>query len=150
MARKKHIGAEHVRESDKTMGVEVLRTDKTLFVASMNESAGENLDAAPCKTMAEVFQTFRPNLDVSVTSEDGAAVSSNLRFERMADFQPENVIAQTPSLKAIHQELLILKDLLNQLKSNKVLRKAVDSPEERASMLKGFRAAGVALGVKEI
>jgi hypothetical protein len=150
VAIQKHIGGEHVRENDMTMPVEILGTDKTLFVAAMSEAAGENLDPIPCKTMSEVFQNFRPNVDISVEAEDGSIASSNLRFERVADFQPEAVIAQTPSLKALHQEMLVIKDLLNQLKSNKVLVRAVDSSDDRAAMLNGFKAAGAALGVKEV
>ena len=149
MPRKKFIGAEHVREADLTMGVEILKTDKTLFVAPMNDQAGDNAVPVQCKTMSDVFAQFRPQADISVEGEEGSASDAALRFERMTDFLPESVIAQSPTLKAMQAELAALKDLMNQLRNNKTLRKAVDSPEERPILLKGIRAARAALGVKE-
>ena len=49
---------------------------------------------------------------------------------------------------AQHTELLLLKDLMNQLRNNKSLRKAVDSPD-RDVLIKGIQAARAAIGVKE-
>jgi predicted component of type VI protein secretion system len=147
--KKKFIGAEHVREESLTMGVEVLKTDKTLFVAPMNDEAGENPQPIQCRTISEVFDTFRPKAEISVEAEDGSTSDDEIRFERVADFLPDSVIAQSPTLKAIQTELVVLKDLLNQLRNNKTLRRAVDSPQEREILVKGMQHARAALGAKE-
>ncbi len=130
------------------MGVEILDTNKTLFVAPLNEEAGENPQPVQCKTMSEVFTNFRPKVDISVEGEDGATSEAEVRFNRIMDFLPESVIAQSPALKAMHTELLLLKDLMNQLRNNKSLRKAVDSPD-REILVKGIQAARAAIGAQE-
>jgi type VI secretion system ImpB/VipA family protein len=147
--KQKFIGAEHVRDNVLTMGVEVLKTDKTLFVAPMNDEAGENPQPVQCRTMSEVFANFRPKADISVETEDGSTSDAEIRFERLADFLPDQVVEQSPTLKAIQTELVVLKDLLNQLRNNKTLRRAVDSPQEREILLKGIQHARAALGAKE-
>ena len=147
--KKKFIGAEHVRDNDLTMGVEVLKTDKTLFVAPMNSEAGQDPKPIPCKTVSEVFSTFQPKADITVEAEDGSTSDSEIRFERIAEFLPDSVVAQSPTLKAIQTELVVLKDLLNQLRNNQNLRKAVDSSQDRGNLLKGLQYGRAALGVKE-
>jgi len=144
--KQKFIGAEHVREVDLTMGVEILDTNKTLFVAAMNDQAGENPQPIECKTMADVFNTFRPKVDISVETPDGSTSDAEIRFNRVADFNPQSVIDQSPALKSMHTELLLLKDLMNQLRNNKSLRKAVDTPAEREILIKGIQAARAAIG----
>jgi predicted component of type VI protein secretion system len=146
--KQKFIGAQHEREEDLTMGVEILDTNKTLFVAPMNDQAGDNPEPIQCRTMSEVFTTFRPKAEISVEAEDGGMSDSEIKFDRVADFLPQNVIDQSPALKALHTELLLLKDLMNQLRNNKNLRKAVDSPD-REVLIKGIQAARAAIGVKE-
>jgi len=146
--KQKFIGAQHEREADLTMGVEILDTNKTLFVAAMNEQAGENPEPIQCRTMSEVFETFKPKVEISVEDEEGANSDAEIKFNRVADFLPESVIDQSPQLKAQHTELLLLKDLMNQLRNNKSLRKAVDSPD-REVLIKGIQAARAAIGIKE-
>ena len=148
MPKQKFIGAQHEREADLTMGVEILDTNKTLFVAAMNDQAGENPEPIQCRTMSEVFDTFKPKAEISVESEDGATSDAEIKFNRVGDFLPESVIEQSPALRAQHTELLLLKDLMNQLRNNKSLRKAVDSPD-RDVLIKGIQAARAAIGVKE-
>jgi predicted component of type VI protein secretion system len=145
--KQKFIGAEHVREVDLTMGVEILDTNKTLFVAAMNDQAGDNPQPIQCKTMSEVFNTFRPQAEISVETEDGSTADADIKFNRVSDFLPENVIAQSAALKAMNTELLLLKDLMNQLRNNKSLRKAVDSPD-REVLIKGIQAARAAIGAQ--
>ncbi len=145
MAKERFIGAQHQRENDLTMGVEILDTNKTLFVAAMNENAGENPQPVECKTMADVFNTFRPKVEISVESPDGSTSDQEIKFERMADYTPDAVIAQSPALKAMQTELLLLKDLMNQLRNNRSLLKAVDSPDKEA-LVKGIQAARAAIG----
>ena len=149
MPERKFIGAEQVRDNDLTMGVQVLKTDKTLFVAPMNDEAGENPQPVQCKTMSEVFANFRPKADISVEAEDGSTSDAEIRFERINDFLPDSVIAQSPTLKAIQTELAVLKDLLSQLRNNNTLRRGVDSAEERQALVKGLQIGLAALGVKE-
>ena len=146
---KKFIGAEHVREKDLTLGVEVLDTNKTLFVAPLNGEAGDDTKPVECRTMGDVFTQFRPGVEVSVTGEDGTPVQDEILFEQVSDFLPESVIAQSPTLKSLHTEMLLLKDMLFQLRNNQTLRRAVDTPAEREVLVKGLRAARTAIGVKE-
>lgn len=145
MPKPRFIGAEHVRETDLTMGVEILDTNKTLFVAALNERAGEDPQPISCRTIEEVFSTFQPKMEVAVTDEEGNSADETLAFKQVADFAPEEVIAQSPSLKALHQELLLLKDMLQQLRKNTTLRKTIDSPS-REVLIRGIRAARDASG----
>lgn len=140
MPKPKFIGAEHVREVDLTQGVEILDTNKTLFVAALNEHAGEDSQPVACKTMEEIFSTFQPKAEVSITDAEGNSKDATLRFQQVSDFSPDAVIDQSEDLKAIQQELLLLKDMLQQLRKNNQLRKTIDS-ENREILVQGIKAA---------
>ncbi len=148
MPKQRFIGAEHVREVDLTMGVEILDTNKTLFVSALNEKAGEDPQPVSCKTIEEVFERFQPKMEVPVTDEEGSTTEEELEFKQVSDFTPDAVITQSTQLRAVQQELLLLKDMLQQLRKNTPLRKAIDS-SDRETLIRGLQEALKAAGGAE-
>jgi hypothetical protein len=149
MAKMKHFGADHVKEIDDSMSVEILDSNRTIFVAPLNEAAGEEPELTRCRSMPEVFQTFRPSVEIEVRNDQGETEMTNIRFGAVKDFAPEAVIAQSPTLESQKNEKLILAEFLKNLKANATLRKTLADPEQREQLLTGLRAALDALGGAE-
>lgn len=146
MAKLKHFGADHVKEIDDSMSVEILDSNRTIFVAPLNEGAGEEPDLTRCQSMTEVFQTFRPSVEIEARNDQGESEMTSIRFGAVKDFAPDAVIAQSPTLEAQKNEKLILAEFLKNLKSNATLRKTLADPEQRDQLLAGLKAALDALG----
>ena len=93
----------------------------------------------------DVFNHFKPQIDVEFTDSDGAAKEEKLAFNNLADFGTKGIVAQSEFL----QDLTIQKDqffkIIKQLKSNKLLRKALENPETKEATLNAIYAL-----VKEI
>lgn len=146
MAKLKHFGADHVKEIDASMTVEILDSNRTIYVAPLNEAAGEEPELTRCRSMPEVFQTFKPAAEIEVRNDQGESTMTNIRFGAVKDFSPESVISQSPTLEAQQNEKLVLAEFLKNLKSNATLRKTLADPEQREQFLNGLKAAFDALG----
>ena len=68
----------------------------------------------------DVFNHFKPQIDVEFTDSDGAAKEEKLAFNNLADFGTKGIVAQSEFL----QDLTIQKDqffkIIKQLKTGKI------------------------------
>ncbi len=149
MAKMKHMFAEHIKELDDSMAVEILDSNRTIFVAPLNESAGEEPELTNCRNTKDVFEKFKPMAEVEVKNDQGESESADLHFNQVKDFSVDSVIAQSKTLESIRNENLILKEFLKSVGSNATLRKALSDGTQRDQLLNGFKAALAALGGEE-
>ncbi len=93
----------------------------------------------------DVFNHFQPKIDVEFTDSDGTGKEEKLSFNNIADFGTKGIVAQSEFLK----DLTVQKDqffkIIKQLKSNKLLRKALENAETKEATLNAIYAL-----VKEI
>lgn len=88
----------------------------------------------------DVFNHFRPEIDVDFEDTGGRTKKEKLSFHNLADFGSKGLIAQSSVLK----DLTIQKDqyfkIIKQLKSNNLLRKALANPETKLAVLNAIYA----------
>ncbi len=93
----------------------------------------------------DVFNHFQPQIDVEFTDSEGAGKEEKLSFNNLADFGTKGIVAQSEFL----QDLTVQKDqffkIIKELKSNKLLRKALENPDTKEATLNAIYAL-----VKEI
>ncbi|MCL1592761.1 MAG: type VI secretion system contractile sheath small subunit [Actinomycetia bacterium] len=128
------------------MAVEILDSNRTIFVAPLNENAGEEPVLTQCKSTAQVFATYEPGVEIEVKNDQGESETDAIRFNAIKDFSVDSVISQSPTLEGQRNEQLILADFLKLLKSNATLRKALSDPAQRDQLLGGLKTALNALG----
>ena len=146
MAKMKHMFADHIKEIDDSMAVEILDSNRTIFVAPLNENSGEEPSLTQCKSTAQVFTTYEPGVEIEVKNDQGESETDAIRFNAIKDFSVESVISQSSTLEGQRNEQLILADFLKLLKSNATLRKALSDPAQRDQLLGGLKTALNALG----
>lgn len=67
--------------------VNALDANKTLIIDQFNSDAGEVPELfQEAKTMKDVFDHFKPSVDVDFENENGEIVSETLHFNEMKDF----------------------------------------------------------------
>ena len=92
------------------------------------------------KTPEAVFAHFKPEVAVEFDNAEGAVVPEKLHFASLGDFGKKGIINQSDFLQNLAVEGEDLSKLLRQLKSNKVLKTALENPETKAAFLAAIQA----------
>ncbi|MGI4831877.1 MAG: hypothetical protein ACRYFK_00260 [Janthinobacterium lividum] len=92
------------------------------------------------KTPEAVFAHYKPEVAVEFQDADGAVVPEKLQFSSLGDFGKKGIINQSDFLRGLAAETDDLNKLLRQLKSNKILKAALENPETKAAFLGAIQA----------
>ena len=123
-------------------GIADIPCNRTFFATLLTKDAPPNPEPVTgLETTEAVFKYFKPNLDITFETEDGQPVEENFAFETVGDFGIDNMTKQSPFLN----DLSINKDFYDQsarqLRSNKVLIRAISDPVARESLVKILESA---------
>lgn len=110
---------------NRTMLLEKLTADDPI-----NPEAIEGLT-----TIEEVFSAFQPNIDVEFESAEGEPVKENFRFANTADFQIKAMTEKSHFLSNLATQKDFYEKLVKQLRTNKVLQRALENPESRQAIV---------------
>lgn len=118
--------------------------NKTLFVQQLTDSEPLRPEKVEgLKTVQEVFDHFKPNVDVEFERYDGSISTENLQFNNLGDFSVKSIVSQSQHLNNVSIEKDMSMSVIKQLRSNKTLKTTLDNPATREafiSALKGFLA----------
>ena len=92
------------------------------------------------RTPEAVFSHFKPQVEVEFEKENGTTIPETLHFESLGDFGKKGIINQSTFLQDLSTQADDLQKLLRQLKSNKILKSALDTPETKAAFLAAIQA----------
>jgi predicted component of type VI protein secretion system len=130
------LGATEKIARDDSVPVELLPSNKTLYVAKLNNEEGADSAPVKCSNLKEVFEKFRPNFSVEMESTDGQQVNADFQIRAMKDFTSKELIEKDDYLSKIYYGKEILSDLETQLKKNKGLQKTLSDKEKKEALLK--------------
>jgi hypothetical protein len=136
-----YIGGNHIKEDEVDEAVERLRSNRPILVLPLNDEADDSPGLKECKTIDEVFHTFKPRAEIEVRAEDGSSATHRVAFARVTDFSPERIVDAVPALRAQRTALAVLQDLRAQIKDNAMLRRTVDKEEDRRALLECLQEA---------
>lgn len=110
--------------------------NKTLFVQQLTGNEPIKPEKVEgLKTVDEVFEHYKPNVQVSFEKEDGSRVPETLQFRNMGDFGIKNVIQQSNYLTNVNIEKEMSLNVIKQLKSNKTLKATLDDQETKTAFI---------------
>lgn len=87
------------------------------------------------KNMDEVFEHFDPKIDLSFEDEKGQNVKEQLIFKNVGDFSLSGMTNQSPFLSDLQIKNEQYKKLIKQLKTNKILKLALQDPEAKNAIV---------------
>ena len=108
--------------------VSALDTNKTLMIDQYTSDAqGEDPELfEDAKTLDDVFQHFKPNVEVDFTDEDGGSVSETLYFNSIKDYEANggkgNLVANSEFLSDKKASMDSYTKVRKQIEQNKKLR----------------------------
>jgi hypothetical protein len=92
------------------------------------------------ETIEDVFEHFKPNVDIAFEDGDGQEVVENFRFKTVADFLVGNMTKNSPFLKGLDNQKAFYNRMIKQLRSNKIMQRALQTPEAKAGFVESLQA----------
>lgn len=139
------IGGTEV-EGDASEAISEIAQNKTLMVEKLTADAPFKPEIVEGLTsIDDVFHRFQPAVEVDFEDAEGNAREEKLAFRGLADFGIDGITAQSKFLQDLTNQKDQFLKIVKQLKSNKLLRKAIESADTKEAMLNAIYAL-----VKEI
>jgi len=134
------IGGQEVKQ-DASEAMADLAQNRTIFVQKLTQDEPLRPEAVyDLKTVEEVFQHYKPNVNVEFESADGSTKSENLRFGNLGDFGSNNLVQQSPFLKDLSVQEEQYQKISKQLKTNKMMKLVMENPEAKQAFLQALQA----------
>jgi predicted component of type VI protein secretion system len=130
------LGATERVKKDDSIPVELLPSNKMLYIAKLNND--EDADAGPvrCNNMKDVFEKFQPSFDVELETEQGEPLHAEFEVRSMKDFTSKELIEKNDHLQRVYYSKEMMADLDKQLKKNNALKKTLTDKEKKEALLK--------------
>jgi hypothetical protein len=129
------IGGQEVK-GDASEAILEIPQNRTLFVQKLtNDAPVKPRIEEGLKNVDEVFAHYKPKVEVEFEDSNGTSFQEELRFGGLADFGIKGITNQSAFLQNLNLEKEQFLKIIKQLKTNKLLRKALESPDTRQAVL---------------
>nr|WP_315026252.1 hypothetical protein [uncultured Chryseobacterium sp.] len=85
-------------------------------------------------TVEKVFEHYQPEVKVDFEDANGAVKIENLKFKNLGDFGIKGITAQSNFLAGLETEKDQYQKIVKQLKTNKILKAALEDPEAKKAL----------------
>jgi len=92
------------------------------------------------KTVDDVFEHYKPKVDVEFQDMEGVPKKESLHFSNLGDFGVKGITAQSAFLQGLQIQQDEYQKIIKQLKSNKQLRTVIEDVESKQAMLGAIHA----------
>lgn len=117
-----------------------ISSNKTLLVQKLTSKPTKLEPVKGLKTVDEVFNHFKPSLEVEFEEENGALRKEELKFNSLLDFKKEGIINQSDFLLKMEAQQDACNSIIKKLKTNKILKAAIQNPEAKQNFLNALQA----------
>jgi len=115
--------------------------NKTLLVEKLtNDPAIKPEIQKGLKTIEEVFDHYKPEVEVEFEDKEGVGSKEKLNFSNLGDFGAKGITGQSDFLKGLETEKDQYIKVVKQLKTNKIMKTAIADPEAKQALLDSIRA----------
>ena len=134
------IGGTEVK-GDASEAISEIQQNRTLLVEKLSAEAPVKPEVVQGLTnIDEVFNHFKPQVGVEFQDSEGVSRQETLKFGNLADFGIKGITAQSEFLQNLTMQKEQLHKIIKQLKSNKMMRKALENSETKQAMLNSIYA----------
>jgi predicted component of type VI protein secretion system len=124
------------RKGDVNEAISDIGQNRTLLVQKLTADAPYRPEIVEgLKTIDDVFNHFKPEMELEFTDEEGSSSQETLQFRTVADFGKNRIVEQSGFLQQLNQKSADYQQIMRQLKSNKALKTMLENPESKAAFL---------------
>ncbi len=118
-----------------------IQMNRTIFVQKLTGDAPYVPQAVyDLKTVDEVFNHFKPQVEVEMQTEDGSSFTEDLRFGNLGDFGPKGILKNSSYLQETNEVKEQSLKIAKELKSNKALQTILQNKDTKEAFLAGIQA----------
>ena len=133
------LGATERIKKDDSIPVELLPSNKLLYIAKLNSNEEADVSPTRCNNLKEVFEKFRPSFSAELESTEGEPVNAEFEIKAMKDLTSKQMIENNDYLQKTYYSKEMLADLDKQLKKNNALKKTLGDKEKKEALLKAAK-----------
>lgn len=134
------IGGNEVPQ-DANESITDIPENRTLLIEKLTDDPAISPEVVEgLQTIEDVFKHYKPSVDVEFKDKEGQFKNEELEFKNLGDFGKGGLSKQSDFLKELTAERDEYQKIIKHLKSNKVLRKVIDDPEQKQAFLKAIKA----------
>jgi predicted component of type VI protein secretion system len=143
------IGGNEVK-IDASEAISAIPENRSLVIEQLTSEEPVNPEVVTgLTTIEQVFAHYKPQIDVEFQNEEGQSVKEAFHFNSVGDFAVKNLTEQSPFLKGVSTEKDFYDNLIKQLRSNKVLQRALENPETKEAFITALQAVATELNETE-
>ena len=129
------IGGNEVRVEGQESILEIPQ-NKTLIAQKLTTNTPVKPEIVTgLKTIDDVFEHFDPKVNVAFEDDKGQVIREQLAFKNVGDFSINGLVQQSSYLGDLRTKNEQYKKMIKQLKTNKVLKLALQDPEAKKSII---------------
>lgn len=134
------IGGNEIKP-EASEGIIDIPFNRTLLAQKLTQNTPVNPETVKgLKTVEQVFNHYKPSVDVEFESVEGMPIRETLQFRSVSDFGVKSMVAQSPFLRAQDAQFQEYTQIGRRLKGHRVLQTALTNASVRASMVDTMRA----------
>jgi hypothetical protein len=115
--------------------------NRTLMIEQLTDSAPTKVDFQhEFATMDDVFDHYKPNVDIEFENVNGMPVKENVKFNAIKDFGEDGLMKNSTFLNEVNLDIKTYDAMEQQLMKNKVLRDALSNENSRKDLVVALQA----------
>ena len=135
-----NIGGSEVK-GDASEAISEIQQNRSLLIEKLTADPPVKPEIVSGLTnIDEVFDHYKPHIGIDFQDSEGVTRQESLNFGSLADFGVKGITAQSEFLQNLTMQKEQLQKIIKQLKSNKMMRKALENPETKQSLLNSIYA----------
>lgn len=128
------------RPTDASEAISDLQQNKTLLIEKLTQDDPIKPKIVEgLTTVEDVFSHFQPACDVEFEDSEGVSVQETLSFSNLGDFGMKGITRQSDFLEGLNMQQAELLKVVKQLRSNKVLLKALQDGDSKMSFMSALQ-----------
>ena len=133
-----HIGGHPVRLDDSSDSIPKIPENNMLFAMKLTDEKASTPDIAEIKSEKAVYDQFKPSKKVRLKDADGRTVDEEYQFKDAGDFELNGLVEASPLLSSLKNELEQLREMIEVLETNNLVRAALADPSARKTFQEGL------------
>ncbi len=134
------IGGNEVK-GDANEALNDIPQNRTLIAGKLTPNAPVKPEVVEgLRTVEDVFENYEPVIKIPFEDKDGGTVNEELNFKNLGDFGKKGIVNNSVFLKELEIESDQYKKIIKQLKTNKILKAALEDESAKQSLIETIDA----------
>ena len=135
------IGGQERGGAEGSEGIADIPKNRTLMVQKLTADAPVKPEVVKgLKTVEDVFDHYKPEVDVEFEGEEGASVKETFHFKNVGDFGKKGIVQQSKFLQDTELKQEQYQKFVKQLRTNKILKSVLENEDTKQNYIDALKA----------